>query len=71
MSEADLQETTRHLRRLQELVEDQERRVALIEECGNAKAAHRARSLLAVLDQCLASARHRLAKPQPGRAMEE
>lgn len=70
MSEADLQTSTRHLWRLQELIEDQQRRVALAEERGDAKAAHRDQSLLAVLEQCLESARYMLAHPH-SRSMEE
>ena len=71
MAEAELLEEGRRLRRLQELVEDQRRRVAGLLESGEADAARRAESLLAVLEQCLAAADHMLATHRRSRGVEE
>ena len=71
MAEADLLEEGRRLRRLQELVEDQRRRVAGLQENGESETVRRAMSLLAVLEQCLASAHYMLAAHRRGRGFEE
>jgi hypothetical protein len=71
MSKESIPKSTRHVRCLQELVEDQKRRVAFLRESGDVRAAHRAQSLLVVFEQCLASARYMLATQPRGRGVEE
>lgn len=69
MSETDLQRSSRYLRCLLELVEDQERRVAYFQAMEDADAEQRAQSLLTVLEQCLVSARYAAAQVRGGGAM--
>ena len=58
VARADLQTAARRLRRLEELIEDQRRRVAAYRANGHAKAAEHADELLRVLEESQETTRH-------------
>jgi hypothetical protein len=71
MSRADLQTATRRVRRMEELIEDQRRRLAAYEARGDLTGAERAAELLQLFEGTLAWTRHMAATRRRGQGAED